>query len=73
MRFRLYNIILVSCLFFTCSSCAVLNIFHRKPREGCPVTNNIGAEKVMSGDPKIMKKAEKARKHYKMDKGLDQY
>ncbi|HVZ25216.1 MAG TPA: hypothetical protein VG842_04150 [Sediminibacterium sp.] len=65
------NILIGGCLLL--ASCSVLNAFHRKPREGCPVTNNIGAEKIMSGDPAIMKKAAKARKHYKMDKGLSQY
>ena len=44
------------------SSCGMLsNMFKRKT--GCPSNGkNVGAEKLMSGDPKAMKDAKKAKK-----------
>ena len=44
------------------SSCGMLNnMFKRKT--GCPSNGkNVGAEKLMSGDPKAMKDARKAKK-----------
>ena len=44
------------------SSCGMLsNIFKRKT--GCPTNGkNVGAEKILSGDPKAMKDVKKAKK-----------
>lgn len=44
------------------SSCGMLsNLFKRKT--GCPTNGkNVGAEKLISGDPKAMKDAKKAKK-----------
>ncbi len=44
------------------SSCGMLsNIFKRKT--GCPSNGkNVGAEKILSGDPKAMKDVKKAKK-----------
>lgn len=44
------------------SSCGKLsNLFKRK--EGCPSNGkNVGAEKILSGDPKAMKDVKKAKK-----------
>ncbi len=44
------------------SSCGMLsNMFKRKT--GCPSNGkNVGAEKIMSGDPKAMKDVKKAKK-----------
>jgi hypothetical protein len=44
------------------SSCGMINsMFKRKT--GCPTNGkNVGAEKLMSGDPKAVKEAKKAKK-----------
>lgn len=49
-------------LLLLLSSCGKLsNMFKRKT--GCPSNGkNIGAEKILSGDPKAMKDAKKAKK-----------
>jgi hypothetical protein len=49
------------------SSCGfVSNLFHRKEKEGCPLTrNNIGAEKIASGDAKAIAAARKAARKNK--------
>ena len=46
------------------SSCGMLsNIFHKKTKTGCPSNGkNVGAEKILSGDPKATKDAKKAKK-----------
>lgn len=49
------------------SSCALLR---GKEKSGCPTNGrNIGAERVLSGDPKAAAAAKKAG-NYKADKGL---
>ncbi len=49
------------------SSCGLLR---GKEKSGCPTTGrNIGAERVLSGDPKAIKAAKKAG-NYKTDKGI---
>ncbi|MBL7746709.1 MAG: hypothetical protein JNM19_04735 [Chitinophagaceae bacterium] len=49
-------------LFILLSSCGKLsNMFKRK--SGCPTNGkNVGAEKILSGDPKAAKDAKKAKK-----------
>lgn len=46
------------------SSCGMMsNIFKGKTKTGCPSNGkNVGAEKIMSGDPKAMKDVKKAKK-----------
>jgi hypothetical protein len=47
---------------FLISSCSLWNNLF-KPKYGCPTNGkNIGAEKLMSGDPKAEKEARKAKK-----------
>jgi hypothetical protein len=42
----------------------VTHVFSKKhPKEGCPSNGkNVGAEKILSGDPKAMKDVKKAKK-----------
>lgn len=49
------------------SSCSVVgSLFHRKEKSGCPMTrNNIGAEKIASGDAKAIAAARKAARKNK--------
>ena len=38
-------------------------VFHKKEKYGCPSNGkNVGAEKILSGDPKAMKDVKKAKK-----------
>ena len=70
---RFFTIILSMTLLF--SSCSVFHsignalssvthVFSKKhPKEGCPSNGkNVGAEKILSGDPKAMKDVKKAKK-----------
>ena len=56
------NSILLLVLISSLSSCQVWNkIF--KPKYGCPSNGkNVGAEKIISGDPEAMKALKKAKK-----------
>ena len=56
------NSILLVVLISSLSSCQVWNkIF--KPKYGCPSNaKNVGAEKIISGDPEAMKAMKKAKK-----------
>ena len=56
------NSILLVVLISSLSSCQVWNkIF--KPKYGCPSNGkNVGAEKIISGDPEAMKALKKAKK-----------
>ncbi len=56
------NSILLIVLISSLSSCQVWNkIF--KPKYGCPSNGkNVGAEKIISGDPEAMKAMKKAKK-----------
>jgi hypothetical protein len=56
------NSILLVVLISSISSCQVWNkIF--KPKYGCPSNGkNVGAEKIISGDPEAMKAMKKAKK-----------
>ena len=54
-------------LFSSCSLLHKLGI--GKEKSGCPAGNNIGAEKILSGDPQAIKAAKKAGNR-KADKGL---
>lgn len=56
------NSILLVALISSLSSCQVWNkIF--KPKYGCPSNGkNVGAEKIISGDPEAMKAMKKAKK-----------
>jgi len=56
------NSILLVVLISSLSSCQVWNkIF--KPKYGCPSNGkNVGAEKIISGDPEAMKAMKKAKK-----------
>ena len=47
-------------------SCRLLHL--GKEKNGCPTTNNIGAERLMAGDPVALKAAKKANKKYKQGK-----
>ena len=59
--------LLFATLILLLSSCGLLR---GKEKSGCPTTGrNIGAERVLSGDPKAVKAARKAG-NYKADKGL---
>jgi len=41
----------------------VTHVFSKKNKEGCPSNGkNVGAEKIISGDPKAMKDVKKAKK-----------
>jgi len=59
---RTVNSILLLVLISSLSSCQVWNkIF--KPKYGCPSNGkNVGAEKIISGDPEAMKAMKKAKK-----------
>jgi hypothetical protein len=59
---RTVNSILLVVLISSLSSCQVWNkIF--KPKYGCPSNGkNVGAEKIISGDPEAMKAMKKAKK-----------
>jgi hypothetical protein len=61
MRKKVNSILLVI-LISSLSSCQVWNkIF--KPKYGCPSNGkNVGAEKIISGDPEAMKAMKKAKK-----------
>jgi hypothetical protein len=60
------SILLVATISFLLTSCGFWNkIF--KPKYGCPSNGkNVGAEKLLGGDPKAEKQARKAKK-YKFD------
>ena len=51
-------------LMMLLSSCKMFgNLFGSKPKYGCPSNGkNVGAEKILSGDPKAMKDVKKAKK-----------
>jgi len=59
---KIVNSILLLVLISSLSSCQVWNkIF--KPKYGCPSNGkNVGAEKIISGDPEAMKAMKKAKK-----------
>lgn len=60
MRFRHYTIILSVMILL--SSCKLWNSVF-KPKYGCPSNGkNVGAEKILSGDPKASKDMKKAKK-----------
>ena len=60
MRFRHYTIILAVMILL--SSCKLWNSVF-KPKYGCPSNGkNVGAEKILSGDPKASKDMKKAKK-----------
>jgi hypothetical protein len=49
-------------MMFLLSSCRLLNSLF-KPKYGCPTDGkNVGAEKILSGDPEATKSADKAKK-----------
>jgi hypothetical protein len=57
---RYLTIVLALAMLF--SSCSVWNNLFR-PKYGCPSNGkNVGAEKILSGDPKAAKSVKKARK-----------
>jgi hypothetical protein len=52
-----------SCNFFHKVTSGVASVFKGKPKEGCPTNGkNVGAEKILSGDPKGTKAAKNAKK-----------
>jgi hypothetical protein len=56
-----------SCSVFRGVGNALSSVTHvfskKKPKEGCPSNGkNVGAEKILSGDPKAMKDVKKAKK-----------
>lgn len=52
-----------SCKFFHNVTSGIASVFKGKPKEGCPSNGkNVGAEKILSGDPKAMKDVKKAKK-----------
>ncbi|MBK7291121.1 MAG: hypothetical protein KBF82_05740 [Chitinophagaceae bacterium] len=53
---------LVTILAFALSSCGMMSRMFPK-KTGCPTNGkNVGAEKILSGDPKAAKDAKKAKK-----------
>jgi hypothetical protein len=55
-----FMLLLSSCKMF---SNVFGGIFHKKEKYGCPSNGkNIGAERILSGDPKALKDAKKAKK-----------
>ncbi len=61
MHLKMKNIFLVSVLICFIILFASCNMF--KPKYGCPTNGkNIGAEKLLSGDPDAAKAARKAKK-----------
>jgi hypothetical protein len=59
-NFRFYTTVTI--LAFALSSCGMLSRMFPK-KTGCPTNGkNVGAEKLMSGDPKAEKAARKAKK-----------
>ncbi len=53
---------IVVCMMFLLSSCRLLNSLF-KPKYGCTSNGkNVGAEKILSGDPEATKSADKAKK-----------
>ena len=47
---------------FLLSGCFITNIFRKKDKYGCPTDGrNVGAEKILGGDTKAIKKANKAK------------
>jgi len=49
-------------IMFTISSCGMMSSLFKK-KSGCPTNGkNVGAEKILSGDPKAMKDSKKAKK-----------
>ena len=47
---------------FLLSGCFITNIFRKKEKVGCPTDGrNVGAEKLLGGDQKAMKKANNAK------------
>ncbi len=65
MQYHMKNIRLVGiaiAVMFLLSSCRVWSSIF-KPKYGCPSNGkNVGAEKIVSGDPKALKSAKKAKK-----------
>jgi hypothetical protein len=61
-------VFLLCAFLFTGSSCRLLHLGGEKT--GCPSNGkNVGAEKLLSGDPKATRDAKKAKK-YKLTKDL---
>ena len=59
---NLRTITIVLSLMMLLSSCKLWNNLF-KPKYGCPSNGkNVGAEKILSGDPKAMKDVKKAKK-----------
>jgi hypothetical protein len=51
------------------SSCRLLHLGRfRVEKSGCPTTTNIGAERILAGDPVALKAAKKANKKNKQAK-----
>lgn len=62
---RIRSILLLSTLMLSLSSCGLLHKVQQvfKPKYGCPSNGkNVGAEKIISGDPQAMKDVKKAKK-----------
>jgi hypothetical protein len=59
---NLRTITIATCLLVLFSSCKLWNSMF-KPKYGCPSNGkNVGAEKILSGDPKAAKDVKKAKK-----------
>jgi hypothetical protein len=59
---RTFTFLLLVVLISSLSSCQVWNKLF-KPKYGCPSNGkNVGAEKIISGDPEAMKALKKAKK-----------
>lgn len=55
------------------SSCSLLHLGrYREGKSGCPTTNNIGAERILAGDPVALRAAKKNNKKYKLGKVFNQ-
>ncbi len=67
MRVLLNNnkskLLLIMLGIFLLSSCRLLHMGrYRVEKQGCPMTTNIGAEKILANDPVALKAAKKANK-----------
>ena len=59
-RSKILMLLLGVCLL---SSCRLLHMGrYREEKQGCPMTTNIGAEKIFANDPVALKAAKKANK-----------
>ena len=55
-------LLVLVCVSFLLSGCFISRIFQKKEKYGCPTNGrNVGAEKIVTGDPKSVKASSKAK------------